>query len=172
MNTLPAPPANTEERTTRAATARASGFSLVEVLVTLSITALASAMIVATARPADPLRTEGERLSHMVEQLEARARISGQPMGLRLAPDGYTSMGWKNGEWISLSRQPYALTGGVELRVPANMPQGSMAAADTATAPHVVLDPLGHSGIEPIVLELNGRSFVIDPASDSAGDGR
>ncbi len=145
--------------------ARTAGFSLVEVLVTLSITALASALIVATARPADPLRTEGERLTHALEQMQSQARISGTPMGMVLEPKGYAIVAWRDGAWSTVGNQRHALATGVSIRW-ALQPRKADAAAGSQAVPDLIIDPLGHSTLEPIVLEASGREVSVTPPSE------
>jgi type II secretion system protein H len=148
--------------------ARASGFSLVEVLVTLLITALASALIVATARPSDPLKTEGERLTRALEQMQSQARISGTPMGMVLEPNGYAIVAWREGTWSTVGSQKHALASGVSIRWALPSSKAGPAAAETQLSPDLIIDPLGHSTVEPIVLETKGREVSISPPTGSA----
>ena len=132
-----------------------AGLSLVEVLVTLSISAFAAVLIVATARPADPLRSDGEKLSRTLAQLEGRARISGKPTGLLLDETGYTGMVWAGGDWSALPRSRHALSRGVEIQSPLSpeplAPQ----------TPQLVFDPLGHSAIDPVILRAQNREWPV-----------
>jgi len=145
--------------------ARSAGFSLVEVLVTLSITALASALIVATARPADPLRTEGERLTHALEQMQSQARISGTPMGMVLEPQGYAIVAWRDGAWSNVGTQRHTLAPGVSIRWAVSSPETDSAAALSQLAPDLIFDPLGHSTLEPVVLESKDREVSVSAPS-------
>lgn len=129
-----------------------AGFSLVEVLVTLSITALASAMILATARPADALRSEAEQLSGVMQQLDARARLSGMPTGLMLEAAEYSGVVWQDGAWAPLPGSRHLLKTGVQVR-----------AEPSETVPQVVFDPLGHSLADPVSLWKDGRESVVPP---------
>jgi hypothetical protein len=132
-----------------------AGLSLVEVLVTLSISAFAAVLIVATARPADPLRSDGEKLSRTLAQLEGRARISGQPTGLLLDETGYTGMVWAGGNWSALPRSRHALSRGVEILSPL-----SPEPLETQM-PQLVFDPLGHSAIDPVILRAQNREWPV-----------
>lgn len=132
-----------------------AGLSLVEVLVTLSISAFAAVLIVATARPADPLRSDGEKLSRTLAQLEGRARISGKPTGLLLDQTGYTGMVWAGGNWSALPRSRHALSRGVEIRSPL-----SPEPLETQM-PQLVFDPLGHSAIDPVILRAQNREWPV-----------
>ena len=132
-----------------------AGLSLVEVLVTLSISAFAAVLIVATARPAAPLRRDGEKLSRTLAQLEGRARISGKPTGLLLDETGYTGMVWAGGNWSALPRSRHALSRGVEIRLPL-----SPEPLETQM-PQLVFDPLGHSAIDPVILRAQNREWPV-----------
>jgi hypothetical protein len=132
-----------------------AGLSLVEVLVTLSISAFAAVLIVATARPADPLRSDGEKLSRTLAQLEGRARISGKPTGLLLDETGYTGMVWAGGNWSALPRSRHALSRGVEILSPL-----SPEPLETQM-PQLVFDPLGHSAIDPVILRAQNREWPV-----------
>jgi hypothetical protein len=132
-----------------------AGLSLVEVLVTLSISAFAAVLIVATARPADPLRSDGEKLSRTLAQLEGRARISGQPTGLLLDETGYTGMVWAGGKWSALPRSRHALSRGVEIRSPLSPEPLEI------QMPQLVFDPLGHSAIGPVILRAQNREWPV-----------
>ncbi|WP_291196811.1 hypothetical protein [Hyphomonas sp.] len=133
-----------------------AGLSLVEVLVTLSISAFAAVLIVATARPADPLRSDGEKLSRTLAQLEGRARISGKPTGLLLDEAGYTGMVWAGGDWSALPRSRHALSRGVEIQSPLSpLERGE------SQTPQLVFDPLGHSAIDPVILRAQNREWPV-----------
>ena len=133
-----------------------AGLSLVEVLVTLSISAFAAVLIVATARPADPLRSDGEKLSRTLAQLEGRARISGKPTGLLLDETGYTGMVWAGGDWSALPRSSHALSRGVEVQSPLSpLERGEI------QTPQLVFDPLGHSAIDPVILRAQNREWPV-----------
>lgn len=140
-----------------------AGLSLVEVLVTVSISAFAAVLIIGTARPADPLRSDGEKLSRILAQLDSRARISGKPTGLVFDETGYTGMVWAEGTWSSLPRSRRALSRGVEVLSPVR--------SDTpakAPAPQIMFDPLGHSTIEPIILRAQDREWSVAPPAGAA----
>lgn len=138
-----------------------AGLSLVEVLVTLSISAFAAVLIVATARPADPLRSEGERLTRTLEQLDGRARISGKPTGLVVQANGYAGMVWSEGEWSPLPRSQRSLGPAAEIRSPLARDVSAREEKRAARVPQLVFDPLGHSKIEPIILRAKDRELAI-----------
>jgi type II secretion system protein H len=138
-----------------------SGLSLVEVLVTLAISALAAVMIVATARPADPLRTEGERLTRTLEQLNGRARISGKPTGLIVEANGYSGVAWTDGGWSALPRIHRSLIAGIEITSPPAKLKSSRDDNIEPPTPQLVFDPLGHSQIEPVRLRAEGRELTV-----------
>ena len=144
-----------------------AGFSLTEVLVTLSIIAFTSAMIVGTSRPVDPLKQEAERLAQTLAQLESRARISGEPMGLVLEPGAYTAAAWTGNAWISLPRSARKLPAGIVVQSPAPAPRDISPEAEDTLRPQIMFDPLGHSGPAEVELRAGTRMLTVPPR---AGD--
>ena len=61
---------------------RAAGFTLLELLVVISIVAIASAGVAFALRDAagDPLDRDAQRLAALLESARARSRLSGQPV--------------------------------------------------------------------------------------------
>lgn len=142
--------------------AHQAGLSLVEVLVTLAIAALASALILGTARPVDPLRTEVERLANVIDMLEQRAWISGRPTGLQIDESTYSSVIWVEGAWTNVAGQTHELKRGLRLR---------LATPDAAAqGPQIVFDPLDHSSTSEIVLSSGAREMTV-PLPDRASGG-
>lgn len=140
-----------------------AGFSLTEVLVTLSIIAFTSAMILGTSRPADPLKQEGERLAQTLTQLESRARISGEPVGLVLEPGAYTAAAWSGSEWIALPRSAHTLPTGIAVQSPAPAPRDISPDAEDPLRPQIMFDPLGHSGPAEVELRAGTRTLIVAP---------
>lgn len=149
-----------------------AGLSLVEVLVTLSISALAATLIMTTARPVDPLRAEGERLTQILEQLDGRARVSGTPTGLVADAGRYTGVVWTGREWTALPRQSHNLARGVAFQFPAGHSAGSPKRDETYLIPVLVFDPLGHSALQPLVLRTKDRKLTITPPTLTVGSER
>lgn len=131
-----------------------AGLSLVEVLVTLSVTALASALIVTTARPADPLKQEAQRLERTLEQLEARAQLSGVPTALLVRGNAYAPAVWAGDEWLPADRERRQL--GESLRL-----YSSREAADGAV---IVFDPLFPAPGPSLVLRSRDREIPVQRA--------
>ncbi|MBA3070127.1 MAG: prepilin-type N-terminal cleavage/methylation domain-containing protein [Hyphomonas sp.] len=154
------PPSSLQTTRSRAALAQQAGMSLVEVLVTLSIVALASVLIVATTRPADPLKTESEQLGHTLAQLEARARVSGRPTALMLDEAGYAGADWQGGDWIVAEASRHTFARGVSAR----RPDARAARKDKAAiVPALIFDPLGHSARSPVRLQAGTRQIDVVP---------
>lgn len=145
------------------------GLSLVEVLVTLSISALAAVVIITTARPADPLRSEGERLTRTLEQLNGRARISGKPTGLVVDTRSYRGVVWTDGNWTTLPRTERSLGSAVVIASPIADPAPARPGRLLADAPQIVFDPLGHSTIAPVILRAKGQELAITLSEPGQG---
>ena len=132
--------------------------SLVEVLVTLAITALASVLIVTTARPADALKSETEQLSQTLAQLESRARVSGRPTALMLDKTGYASAEWQGTEWTVAEKTRHTFGRGVAAKLP---DMQATRKDKAALAPFVIFDPLGHSTTAPVQLSDKTRQMNV-----------
>lgn len=132
--------------------------SLVEVLVTLSIAALASVLIVATARPADPLKSESEQLSRAVAQLEARARVSGRPTALMLDETGYTGADWQGNAWVRARSSRHTFARGVTARLP---DVRAARKSDAGSTPALIFDPLSPADHTPLRLrDKTGERYI------------
>ncbi|GAB3662544.1 hypothetical protein GCM10028813_41510 [Ramlibacter alkalitolerans] len=70
---------------------RAAGFTLLELLVVVSIIAIASAGVAFALRDAggDPLDRDAQRLAALLESARARSRLSGQPVRWVAGEDGF-----------------------------------------------------------------------------------
>ncbi|MDI9331627.1 MAG: prepilin-type N-terminal cleavage/methylation domain-containing protein [Alphaproteobacteria bacterium] len=69
---------------------KASGFTLIELMVVLALVALVTALVAMGARPnpQEQLQQEGERLAVWLESVRAQARVENQPIVARLTPSG------------------------------------------------------------------------------------
>ena len=69
----------------------AAGFTLLELLVVISIIAIGSAGVAFALRDAggDPLDRDGQRLAALLESARARSRLSGQPVRWVATEDGF-----------------------------------------------------------------------------------
>ena len=76
---------------TRLRAAWAAGFTLLELLVVISIIAIASAGVAFALRDAggDPLERDAQRLAALLESARARSRLSGQPVRWVAADGGF-----------------------------------------------------------------------------------
>jgi len=138
-----------------------AGFSLTEVLVTLSIIAFASAMIVGTSRPPDPLKQEAEQLAQTIAQLDARARLTGEPLGLVLEAGSYSGVAWIDGTWTALPRTSRELPKGMEVVSPAAAPRDERLDEGGGLQPQLVFDPLGHSDAVEVLLRSGSRELAV-----------
>ena len=137
-----------------------AGFSLIEVLVTLAIMALASSFILATARPADLLRSEAERLSTVLDRMNTRARITGTPTGLHLESTSYAALTWQDGQWAPLPNGRHVLGEGMRFDGDELAPATGQVAAQGAF-PQIVFDPLGHSVMPALAIRAGHREIAI-----------
>lgn len=137
------------------------GLSLVEVMVTLSIIAITTSLIMLTT-PSRPLHLrESERLRDILEQSAQRALITGQPTGMVVDGNTYSMAVWQDSEWTMLARRQ--LSPDMEILIDGKPIQHTD--PDVPIAPAVVFDPLGHTAPVAIVLARNSlhTSLILLP---------
>lgn len=81
----------------RSASARAAGFTLIEILVVIVILAIMAGMVLlsmGTLRPDDPTGTEARRIRALLELLAEEALIQGRDYGVEFFADGYRFLSW------------------------------------------------------------------------------
>lgn len=122
-----------------------------EVLVTLSVTALAASLIVMTARPADPLKQEAERLERTLDQLSQRARVSGTPAALMITDNAYVPAYWADGVWQPAEQERRELGGAMTLVISTPGPELSA----------VVFDPLFPGPAPQLTLRSGTRELWV-----------
>lgn len=122
--------------------------SLVEIMVTLSIIAVATSMILLTVPMRPRYKQEASRLQEAMEQAASRSILTGQPMGLIIEEQSYSSAVWANGTWRPLTH--HRLPDDIRIRIDGSPPP--MPQEDQAPTPAVLFDPLGHT--KPVAIEL------------------
>tara|TARA_R110002096_G_scaffold122961_5_gene266219 strand:+ start:476 stop:970 length:495 start_codon:yes stop_codon:yes gene_type:complete len=141
-----------------------SGFSLLEVLIAVSIMALMATTIALAASPErDPLRREAERLVVRLHEAEQEAVISGQPVGLTLTDGGYAFTNYVDGEWRPLRNHPTLQPRGFAQEM--TLRSDTIALAwhpdGVVVYPAVFFDPAGLNNPFRILLEEGGQSYAI-----------
>lgn len=130
------------------------GLSLVEIMVTLSIIAVATSLILLTI-PMRPLyKQEAGLLRETLEQAATRSLVTGQPMGLIFEGQVYSSSIWQDGDWQLLASRTLPDDIGIKIdgKPPANAEDGE------PIVPAVIFDPLGHT--TPIAIELSSKDAL------------
>lgn len=131
------------------ATGRAEGFTLVELLIVLTILGLLSAAVVIALPDArGSVREEALRFAARVGQARDRAVIEARPVAVRVTADGYAFERRRGREW-----QPVETI-----------------AWDDEVAPEgdalLLFDPTGLADPAQVVLERDGARAIIDVAAD------
>lgn len=131
-----------------------TGLSLVEIMVTLSIIAVATSLILLTI-PMRPLyKQETGLLREALEQAATRALVTGQPMGLIIEGQRYSPAIWQNGTWRSL--KSHSLPDDVTIQVDGKPPE--IAEDGEPLMPAVIFDPLGHT--KPVAIEISRNGVL------------
>jgi general secretion pathway protein H len=85
-----------------------NGFTLVELLVVLTIIALVSAAVVlAVPDPRGDLAAEAERFAARARAAGERAIMDNRPVALRVSPNGYAFQIRSQGAWAALAGKPF-----------------------------------------------------------------
>ncbi len=84
------------------------GFTLVELLIVLTILGLVSAAVVlAIPQPGGSLVSEAERFAARAHAAQERAITDARPMSVRITREGYSFEARERGEWRTLGQQPF-----------------------------------------------------------------
>lgn len=127
------------------------GFTLVELLVVLTIVALMSAaVILAVPDPQGPLAAEAERFAARAKAAQERAIMDNRSFALRLTANGYTFERRQGRQWQALADKPFA----------------SVAWKD-GTAPsiqeaRIVFDPTGYAEPLRLTLSRDGEQVAVE----------
>ncbi|MCA8901113.1 MAG: prepilin-type N-terminal cleavage/methylation domain-containing protein [Hyphomonas sp.] len=90
-----------------------AGFSLVEMVVALTIIALASVMIVGSLprRSDESLESAAAAIEDALQDLSSQAAASGYPLGVHVEENGLYPVVWRNGEWAEATTPALRLKG-------------------------------------------------------------
>ncbi len=131
-----------------------SGVSLVEVLMTLFIMALATSLIVMTIPERDrAVDREAERLVTVLDKSQRLAKVSGQTVGFRADVDRFEVVKRNNEVWQSIPDGEFRLEPGVRLNLD-ELPEQDGERPENW--PQISFDPLGHD-LEARILVEEGR---------------
>jgi len=157
---------------------RDAGFSLVEILVAVSIIGVLSAAIVLALQPGqDPVEDEAQRLTARLVYASQEAIASGQPVGLQVENfgEGYSFQRYVDGRWRPLRDNPalsrHALEGSVRLEiVEAMFRPDPDSDASAPQIPAFWFDPAGLT--DPFTLRLEDAGQILELTWDDREPGR
>jgi len=131
-----------------------AGLSLVEIMVTLSIIAVATTLILLTIPTRQIYKQEADLLREALEHTASRSMLTGQPMGLLIEGQSYSSAIWQNGTWRLVTR--YQLPQDIYIQIDGKHPAPKD--EKSPLVPAVIFDPLGHT--YPVSIELARQNSV------------
>jgi general secretion pathway protein H len=133
------------------------GFTLVELLVVLTIIGMVSAVaVLAIPDPRGSLGDEAERFAARARAAQERAIMDNRPVAVRVTPRGYGFEWAVRGEWRPLEQKPFTT---VEWK------PGTEAAPQAA---RLVFDPTGHA--QPLQLDLAREGEQVAVEIGEGGD--
>lgn len=137
------------------------GYSLVEILVVLTLIGLMTGVAFLTLRPnSDPARSAAEQLLLDLSQAETLAVTRGEFIGIRVRPDGYDFLAYTGGDWVELTGRRNlsgrALAEGVTLRLP------GQATAGGVDLPNYWFDPTGANDRARLEIRTDEAFWQID----------
>lgn len=145
----------------RPARAKSGGFTLVELLVVLTILGLFSAaVVVAIPDPRGSLVAEAERFVARAKAAQDKAVIEGRAVSLRLDRTGYVFERRSEGAWAPLPDEAFAAQ---------QWKSGTIVRPDTARA---TFDAVGMAEPLQLALSRDGEEVRVDIAQDGTIDVR
>ncbi len=154
-----------------------AGFTLVEMLVVMTIIALASALVVFTLPPASDtaLRDSGERLAAQIQVAADRAVLSGNATGMQISSSAYrmlrrTLTGWQSDPFFEAAQVDLADTASIELTIEGErIPLPADLSGNLDTVPDLFFTATGDHPMFALTLIGDSARFVITPGDGSGG---
>jgi general secretion pathway protein H len=144
----------------RPAASSEGGFSLIELMLVMAIIALAASAVLLAAPPSTPsLPAEAERLAMRLERAQQAAIVENRAYAAEIDRAGYTFAVRREGQWLPLSRPPFAA---------AAWEAGTRAALPEQGRVRLVFDPVGAA--DPFELRLGRDGVQRRIRVDAAGE--
>lgn len=148
-------------RTSATGPERRRGFTLVELLLVLTVISLAAtAVVLAAPDQRVSLTREAERLAARLALARDAAILQSRPFAVAIDADGYAFSERRGGAWEALSRAPFQ---------PISWEEDTRAEASDGAA-RIVFDPTGFTEPAQVRLVRDGRGVAV--AIDAAGEVR
>ena len=144
------------------ATGRTRGFTLVELLIVLTILGLMSAaVVIAMPDPRGSLTAEAERFAARAAAARDLAIVDAEALSMRVTPAGYGFDRREDSQWRPLNREPF---------VDHVWPEGTRAVLGNGETTRILFDPTGLADPARVTLVRGDEQVVVEIGVDGEID--
>jgi len=166
---MPTSATGNDPRQTRPGRGGQHGFTLLELLVVVTIIGLVSSLVVLSLPPSrPPVRQDAGRLAAALATAAEAGVIGGELLGVVVRADGIRLLRWRDRQWQPAGGPSAPLSDGTVLHLVRPAPPPAEGGRDMPPdRPLIRFDPVGLS--TPFLLRVEGEGGVWQVSGDAAG---